>query len=388
MTRIWTPAPVAQGDRCVFSAWEIEAYEREILANPQATEHDASRFFRRLPKFLHLGAGVEVRAEVVLVGSDQRVDFFRRLYGEKYWDIVELKGPRKPLITGGKTHHPRLSSAVEQAICQARDYRDLINDDGRIRADLASKGITVCRPQMMVVVGQNSGEVDPERLRILYDRVRSSGALDPRSYTDLHMFAKEYYVRTKTIVIPVLHFQKPVVHLPLPANLHLRHPAMSAGLSECMDEAARVCFEERDAGPIELLVESGDSRLPTVMQLAPADERMRRAWADRSTAAELAARGLALAAIEASEGLVAIYHTEMCSGADYMLGEAGETPKSLEDTIRLDISSVNHGGADAVESRLQRRMQQLAQHSRTRDSMACGVDFQSRRIVFRVSTPP
>jgi len=204
--KIWTPAPISVGSPTLFSASEIETYERDILANPKANEHDVSRFFQKFPKFLHFGAGAEVRREVVLLGSKERVDFFRRSYGESYWDIIELKRPNKLLVAGTESLHPRLSADVEKAINQALDYRDLIDSDGEVKSDLKNKGIMLCRPQITVVVGQDRGEIDPEILRILYDRARNRGAIEPKSYTDIYKFAKENYSRSKTIIIPSLHF--------------------------------------------------------------------------------------------------------------------------------------------------------------------------------------
>jgi HJR/Mrr/RecB family endonuclease len=205
-SKIWTPAPIAICGARLFSAPEIEAYERDILANGNATEHDASRFFQKFPKFLHFGAGAEIRREVVLLGSKERVDFFRRSYGESYWDIIELKHPHKQLVADVDSLHPRLSADVDKAINQALDYRDLIDMNGEVRSDLKKKGIAVCRPQITVVVGQDSGNIDPETLRLLYDRVRNRGAIDPKSYTDIYNFAKENYSRSKAIIIPTFHF--------------------------------------------------------------------------------------------------------------------------------------------------------------------------------------
>jgi hypothetical protein len=34
-----------------------------------------------------------------LLGTKQRVDFFRRSFGESFWDIIELKHPHKPLVS-------------------------------------------------------------------------------------------------------------------------------------------------------------------------------------------------------------------------------------------------------------------------------------------------
>lgn len=208
-SRIGPPGPFALADAAVFSASDIEAYEREILANPQATEHDASRFFHQFPKFLCLGTGAEVRREVVLLGTNQRVDFFRRPYGGSFWDIIELKGPHKPLVSGIQTLHPHLSAEVRNAIDQALDYGRLIDKDDCIRLDLKKKGIAVSYPQIIVVVGQNRGEIDAETLRMLYDRARRLGAVDPRSYTDIYAFAKEHYARSKIIILPAMYIAEP-----------------------------------------------------------------------------------------------------------------------------------------------------------------------------------
>lgn len=381
MTPIWTPAPIALGDANVFSASEIEAYEREILANPSATEHDASRFFHRLPKFLHLGAGAEIRREVVLIGANQRVDFFRRSYGERFWDIIELKSPHKPLVAGGTTVHPRLSSDVERAISQALDYSDLIGRDGRLRTDLADKGISVCRPQIIVVVGQDRGEVDSETLRILYDRVRSRGALDPRSYTDIYAFAKEHYARTKMILLPAFHFAGRT-HFSF-QDLHLRHPGISRGISALFDEATRVCLDRHHVAPVEFVIERGEAQLPVVAQWTPADERTRRACENRSYATELGACGLVLAAIEASDGLVALGRAQMVSGVDFMLGKAGDTLQDIEGMTRLEISGVDQGGMAALRSRLQHKILQAARGAHNVPAIAGVVGFAAQRIVVK-----
>ena len=71
----------------LFTAFEIELYEKEILANADANELDASKFFAKYPKFLFLGKGQEVRREIELVNSKMkrtyRVDFFKKKYGDR-----------------------------------------------------------------------------------------------------------------------------------------------------------------------------------------------------------------------------------------------------------------------------------------------------------------
>lgn len=208
----WTPAPLGVVPQGLFTRGEIEAYEKNILGNSSATETDASRFFAKHPKFLHLWTGAEVRREVVLLGSDSapnyRVDFFRRCYGRPFWDIVELKDPKKPFATQVGGLHPRVTAEVNKAIDQALDYRDLIAESGEVRAYLKQKGIWVCRPQILVVVGKHDDSLDPEILQVLYDRIRERGPIDAWSYTDIYDFAKEHYEKNSVIVVPSTHFSE------------------------------------------------------------------------------------------------------------------------------------------------------------------------------------
>lgn len=209
MKRIWTPSLIAVAPPSLFSAKEIAAYEREILANPSATETDASRFFASHPKFLHLGTGAEVRREVVLINESgrpkQRVDFFRRSYGSTFWDIIELKDPQKPLVVSPNGLHPHLTAEVDKAINQALDYRDLIEQDGSIRTYLLRKGIWVCRPQILIIAGKKQDGLQPESLQILYDRIRQRGPIEAWSYTDIYEFAKEHYKKNKIVLLPSTH---------------------------------------------------------------------------------------------------------------------------------------------------------------------------------------
>jgi GNAT superfamily N-acetyltransferase len=208
---LWTPAPIAIAHPTLFTRVELVAYEREILANPTANEHDASRFFKNHPKFLYLGSAAEVRPEVTfrdtLSGVVQRVDFFRRRFGERFWDIVELKDPNKPVLVGSRGLHARLSAEVDKAINQAQDYRDLIDADGEARKKLESKGIRVWRPQIMVVVGKRDAEFEEgELIRSLLDRVRQRGGIEALSYNDIFDFAKEHYSRNHIVCLPATHF--------------------------------------------------------------------------------------------------------------------------------------------------------------------------------------
>lgn len=197
---------VGHGD-FAFSAQEIETYERDILLNDAATEHDASRFFETHPKFICLGQASEIRREIILgadaVNRPYRVDFFRKNFGRSEWDIVELKHPGKPFFSGIGSNHPRAASMVTSAISQAHDYRDFIINNPSVRSELSTKGINVYRPKIVVVAGQFDSAIDPERLSLVYERLQT-GIVDILSYTDILLFAKEHYKSHGTILVPVM----------------------------------------------------------------------------------------------------------------------------------------------------------------------------------------
>jgi Shedu protein SduA, C-terminal len=197
MTNIWTPSAITMTHSSLFTSSDLERFEKEILTNPEATEREASAFFANFPKFLYLGQGAEIRREVVLFSDTDsrscRADFFRRSYGKVFWDLIEIKDPNKPFFIGHQSQHPRVSSEVEKAISQALDYREFIAMDATVRNSLLQQGITVFRPQIIVVVGKHNDKLEPEQTELLYDRIRQRGGVEALSYNDLYRFALEHY---------------------------------------------------------------------------------------------------------------------------------------------------------------------------------------------------
>lgn len=66
MNASWFPSPVTAAQRSIFDMAELDDYEKTILANPKATELEASEFFARFPKFLLRGSGEKLEREVQL----------------------------------------------------------------------------------------------------------------------------------------------------------------------------------------------------------------------------------------------------------------------------------------------------------------------------------
>lgn len=186
----------------LFTRQELEEYESTILDNPGATEHDASKFLARFPRFLTAGGYGKLAREIVLHKPDgkavYRVDFFRQKFGDEFWDIVELKSPSAILVSKvGK--HWKFSSTINAALSQSRDYSDFLEEKLN-RAELEKRyGIVAMRPNMLLVGGRDNSEIQPGELRRLRSRY---GGTDVRSYDDLYRFAKESY-QAALMVIPI-----------------------------------------------------------------------------------------------------------------------------------------------------------------------------------------
>jgi len=187
----------------MFNKEAIEQYEREILCNTDVDEIYASYFFARFPQFLLFGTSAEIRREVCIYHADGtsigRLDFFRREYGNAYWDIIEVKHPNAPIIVNIHSNHPRPSSDVYAAINQAQDYQEWIDNDTQVREQLLKNGILAYKPKAYIIIGKDNNDIAPRILREMFNRV-SSGVIEVKSYSDLWNFAKEYYESHKIIM--------------------------------------------------------------------------------------------------------------------------------------------------------------------------------------------
>lgn len=196
---------VAIANPTLFTRDEIAAFEKEILCNPKATEPEASQFFSRIPKFLFLGQGCELKREVPLYSSDGRtvgrVDFFRRSYGRRDWDLIELKSPQYETVVAKHTNRPRLPAAIHGGVGQLLDYKRWIQVDCELRARLLrEEDVFVYHPQLLLVVGREPQDVPWEVVDHLYEIVRNQGVAI-YSYDDIFRFATEFYEETRFLVL-------------------------------------------------------------------------------------------------------------------------------------------------------------------------------------------
>jgi hypothetical protein len=162
-------------------------------------------------------------------------------------------------------------------------------------------------------------------------------------------------------------------------DLDQRHPGVSPGVSAGYSEAASVCFDRHHASPVDLSIER-----PTPLQVsaewAPPDDGVKRAWANETDTTEAGAYCVALAAVETTDGLVAIARAETRTGADYYLGPQGVPPDDLEKSHRLEVSGVDNGGPSSVKARLRQKMDQAASGRSSLPAIAAVVGFAARQV--------
>jgi len=203
---MWTTAVLSKcGSSLLFDRLELNAFERNILNNPKASEEEAAAFFSRFPVFLFLGMGSERRREVVLVRWKYqpigRVEFLRRPLRSNFWDMFEMKEPQIPVVAGSSGNYPLFSSKVSAAMHHVQDYRDWVSENKATQSDFLTKAIRIQRPELFVVTGKGGTDVSEA---LLQSTVERAGKLADHlsTYEDMFEFSKEHYATRGVIIIP------------------------------------------------------------------------------------------------------------------------------------------------------------------------------------------
>jgi hypothetical protein len=164
-------------------------------------------------------------------------------------------------------------------------------------------------------------------------------------------------------------------------GLAKRHGGLTEPIADSYIEAARVCLDRHHESPIEFEIDNSGTKTEAITEWQQTDERIRRAWANEIDATEAGAYACTLAAVELSEGLVAVHRAETKTGADYYIAPAGTSPGDLEKCVRLEISGVDRGGPTAVAQRLRSKLEQAAAGESNLPAMAGVVGFRARVIL-------
>lgn len=170
-----------------------------------------------------------------------------------------------------------------------------------------------------------------------------------------------------------------VYHLPL-RDLSVRHPGLTPAIADSYCEAARVCLDRHHISPQIFSVKGCTRSLNAHVEWEETDERTRAAWANEDDTTEAGAYACAVAAVELSDGLIAMRRAETRTGADYYVAPVNLDSDDLEDFLRLEVSGTNNGKSSAIERRLKEKVQQAVDGDSNLPAIAAVVGFRARLI--------
>jgi len=164
-------------------------------------------------------------------------------------------------------------------------------------------------------------------------------------------------------------------------DMAARHTGLTDATVEYLTEGAWVCLDRHHKSPADFEIDNAGTKTSAVAEWEETDKRIRSAWANEIDTTEAGACACTLAAVELSDGLVAVHRAETKTGADYYVAPAGGPPKDLEDCIRLEVSGVDRGNAATIARRLREKLDQAAAGASNLPAVAGVVGFKARIIL-------
>ena len=165
-------------------------------------------------------------------------------------------------------------------------------------------------------------------------------------------------------------------------GLHHRHSGLTQALAEAFFEAASVCFARHHRSPVQLEI-GRQVGVAFSIEFALPDPTILKAWANRTDTTEAGAYGVCLAALEATDNLVAVRRAETHTGADWYLAPAGQEPADLEDCFRLEVSGIDIGTRNMLENRLRKKMQKARKGQSNLPAIASVVGFAALIVLIQ-----
>lgn len=166
------------------------------------------------------------------------------------------------------------------------------------------------------------------------------------------------------------------------SNLDKRHPGVSQGIAMAYREAAEVCLGRHGRPPsvFSLIHDDGSAVVVDVDWSVPSSSLMS-AWANVIDATEFGAYCVALAAVEITCDLYAVYRAETQSGADYYLAPKDFNATDLEDLVRLEVSGIDKSTPQIIASRLRQKLQQIRRGASNTPGIASIVVFDQLVVI-------
>ena len=162
-------------------------------------------------------------------------------------------------------------------------------------------------------------------------------------------------------------------------SMHERHTGLTPAVAASFLEAARVSLDRNHKPPQEFVLRHDSSERRAVVRWLPADDRCRRAWANRDDATRDGAYACALAAGELVLGLYAVSRAETLTGADYYIAPVHADPEDLEQCFRLEVSGT-HQDEGEVRRRLRDKLAQARKGRSNLPAIAAVVGYRVRVI--------
>lgn len=147
---------------------------RRLISKNEVKEKDIQKFLEANPKFLSFGNKyVRFVARVLLKRKDKPdliPDFFLERAIDGFYDILDIKLPRKTILTG-IAQRKRFTAEVEDAIAQVSEYREYFDEDTYRQEAETKYNIKALKPDVMILVG-NGSNMEREDLLRINDRYR------------------------------------------------------------------------------------------------------------------------------------------------------------------------------------------------------------------------
>ena len=159
-----------------------------------------------------------------------------------------------------------------------------------------------------------------------------------------------------------------------------RHTGLTKAIADSYSEAVRVCLARHHRSPTDFDLDRSGTLKGALVEWQSPDARTRGAWANETDATEAGASACVLAAVELTDGLVAVRRAETRTGADYYVAPHGASADDLEDCLRLEVSGVDRGPEQAVRQRLNAKLRQAAAGNSNLPALAGVVGFKARLI--------
>lgn len=162
------PAVLAAKTRFLLKS-ELFQFEN-MLARRTVSENELQKFLESHPTIFQALGYSNIYPRLVLEREDGRrliPDFMLEPVHDEWWDILDIKTPRKPVIVGTADRR-RFSSAVCELVAQLREYGAAFEDRKLARAVEEKYGVKCYRPKLIGVIGRdNLHEADKLELRRL-----------------------------------------------------------------------------------------------------------------------------------------------------------------------------------------------------------------------------